>query len=47
MPSSFLDIKNSTQKKHARDFHYSIVKNLFDMAREISIVEKFQEPQPG
>lgn len=47
MPSSFLDLKNSTQKKHARDFHYSIVKNLFDMAREISIVEKFQEPQPG
>jgi hypothetical protein len=47
MPSSFLDIKNRTQKTHARDFNYSIVKNLFEMAREISIVEKFQEPQPG
>lgn len=40
MPNpSIFDFKQ--QKKPSRDFHYDIVKNLIDLAKEISIIEKF------
>ena len=44
MPSSLF---GPSQKKQAKEFHYDIVKNLVDLAREISIVEKFQDSQPS
>ena len=44
MPSSLF---GPSQKKQAKEFHYDIVKNLIDLAREISIVEKFQDSQPS
>jgi hypothetical protein len=40
MPSTFL---GRSSKKMARELHYDIVRHLIDLARKISIVEKFSE----
>ena len=44
MPSSLF---GNSQKKLAKELHYDIVKNLIELAKEISIVEKFQEVKPA
>jgi hypothetical protein len=35
-------IFGQSAKKQARDLHYDIVKNLFELARKVTVIEKFQ-----
>lgn len=42
MPKSVLGILGPSAKLQAKELHFNIVNNLFELAKKITVIEKFQ-----